>query len=63
MALEMPESEQRSRMRHMRSLVQEFNVYRWAGKMLIDAARLRNRVRFLGKVQSKGKTGVPSLLP
>jgi len=63
LALEMPESEQRSRIRHMRGLVQEFNVYRWAGKMLIDAARLRNRVRFLGKVQSKGKTGVPSLLP
>jgi len=63
MALEMPESEQRSRMRHMRSLVQEFNVYRWAGKMLIDAARLRNRVRFLGKVQSKGKSGIPSILP
>jgi trehalose 6-phosphate synthase len=57
MALEMPEAEQRSRMRHMRSFIQEFNVYRWAGKMLIGAARLRNRVRFLGKVKSKGKTG------
>lgn len=53
LALEMPESEQRSRMRYMRSLIQEFNVYRWAGKMLMDAARLRNRVRFLGKVQMK----------
>jgi len=60
-ALEMPESEQRSRMRHMRSLIQEFNVYRWAGKMLIDAARLRNRVRFLGKVRSKARAGGPSL--
>ena len=62
-ALEMPENEQRSRMRHMRALIQEFNVYRWAGKMLIDAARLRNRVRFEGKVQSKGKTGTLSLAP
>jgi trehalose 6-phosphate synthase len=62
MALEMPESEQRSRMRHMRSLVQEFNVYRWAGRMLIDAARLRNRVRFLGNVPSKARAGGPSLL-
>lgn len=62
-ALEMPEGEQRSRMRHMRGLIQEFNVYRWAGKMLIDAARLRNRVRFLGKVKSEGKTGIPSFLP
>lgn len=63
MALEMPESEQRSRMRHMRGLIQEFNVYRWAGKMLIDAVRLRNRVRFLGKIQSKGKTGHTSAAP
>jgi trehalose 6-phosphate synthase len=60
LALEMPESEQRNRMAHMRRLVQEFNVYRWAGKMLIDAARLRSRVRFLGKVQSKEKTGAPT---
>jgi trehalose 6-phosphate synthase len=63
MALEMPESEQRSRMRHMRGLIQEFNIYRWAGKMLIDAVRLRNRVRFLGKLQSKGKTGHTSPVP
>ena len=25
----------------MRGIVQEFNVYRWAGRMLMDAARLR----------------------
>lgn len=54
MALQMPELEQRDRMRHMRRLIQEFNVYRWAGKMLIDASRLRSRVRFLDKVQKKG---------
>ena len=29
----------------MRRLVQEFNVYRWAGAMLLDAARLRQRYR------------------
>jgi trehalose 6-phosphate synthase len=56
-ALEMPEGEQRSRMRHMRSLVQEFNVYRWAGKMLIDASKLRNRVRFLGRFKPQGIAG------
>jgi trehalose 6-phosphate synthase len=44
-ALEMPSDEQRERMRAMRSLIAEFNVYRWAGRMLVDAARLRSRDR------------------
>ena len=46
-ALLMPEHEQRARMRLMRGLVGEFNVYRWAGRMLIDAASMRNRGRLL----------------
>ena len=46
-ALTMPEQEQRARMRSMRGLVQEFNVYRWAGRMLIDAASTRMRERIL----------------
>ena len=41
----MPAGEQRARMRLMRGLIQEFNVYRWAGRMLIDAAGMRNRSR------------------
>jgi len=45
LALTMPPDEQRERMRGMRSLIQEFNVYRWAGRMLLDAARVRNRRR------------------
>ena len=44
----MPPDEQRDRMRSMRSLIQEFNVYRWAGRMLLDAARMRNRRRVAG---------------
>lgn len=48
-ALEMPEHEQRDRMRSMRGLIQEFNVYRWAGRMLMDAARIRQHNRFIGK--------------
>ena len=44
-ALTMPADEQRVRIRSMRRLVQEFNVYRWAGAMLLDAARLRQRHR------------------
>jgi trehalose 6-phosphate synthase len=44
-ALMMPEDEQEDRMRPMRSLLAQFNVYRWAGRMLVDAARLRNQER------------------
>jgi trehalose 6-phosphate synthase len=33
----------------MRSLVQDFNVYRWAGRMLLDAARMRHRRRVLSR--------------
>jgi trehalose 6-phosphate synthase len=51
-ALEMPEREQRARMRLMRGLVAEFNVFRWAGRMLIDAARMRKRRRLLDRIVS-----------
>ena len=47
LALTMPESEQRARMRLMRGLVREFNVFRWAGRMLIDAAGMRKQRRLL----------------
>ena len=40
-AAHMPPAEQQERMRAMRALVSEFNVYRWAGRMLTDAARIR----------------------
>jgi hypothetical protein len=30
--------------------VQEFNVYRWAGRMLMDAARMRQRARLIRQV-------------
>jgi trehalose 6-phosphate synthase len=49
-ALHMPEEEQRDRMRAMRTFVAEFNVYRWAGRMLVDAARLRRRERLTGRL-------------
>jgi trehalose 6-phosphate synthase len=48
-ALTMSPEEQRARMRSMRMLVQEFNVYRWAGRMLVDAARMRHRKRVLAR--------------
>ncbi|MEO6068342.1 MAG: trehalose-6-phosphate synthase [Gemmatimonadota bacterium] len=47
LALTMPERDQRARMRVMRGLVQSFNVYRWAARMLIDAAAMRQRDRIL----------------
>jgi trehalose-6-phosphate synthase len=48
-ALTMPVGEQRARIRLMRGLIQEFNVYRWAGRMLIDAAGMRRRGRLLDR--------------
>ncbi|MGA8051542.1 MAG: trehalose-6-phosphate synthase [Burkholderiales bacterium] len=52
LALSLSPEEQRARMRSMRGLVQEFNVYRWAGRMLLDAARIRHRNRVLSRVRS-----------
>jgi trehalose 6-phosphate synthase len=46
-ALTMPAADQRARMRLMRGLIREFNVYRWAGRMLLDAARMRRQDRVL----------------
>jgi trehalose-6-phosphate synthase len=54
-ALTMPEIEQRERMRSMRTLVKDFNVYRWAGRMLLDAARLRRRERITAKIHSHSR--------
>ncbi len=49
LALTMPAAEQRDRMRLMRGLVAEFNVFRWAGRMLLDAAAMRRRGRLIGR--------------
>ncbi len=48
-ALRMSSAEQRERMQSMRRMVSEFNVYRWAGRMLVDAAELRRRERLTGR--------------
>jgi trehalose 6-phosphate synthase len=44
-ALCMPEAEQRDRIRLMRGLLRDFNVYRWAARMLMDATGMRRRSR------------------
>jgi trehalose 6-phosphate synthase len=49
-ALAMPPAEQAERMRTMRAFLQDLNVHRWAGKMLTDAARLRQRDRLTSKL-------------
>ncbi len=56
-ALSMPQSEQRDRMRSMRALIKEFNVFRWAGKMLMDAARIRKKSRLMGRLR-EGSLGI-----
>lgn len=49
-AINMSVSEQCERMRSMRAFLAEFNVYRWAGRMLVDAARVRRRERVIGRL-------------
>jgi len=41
-ALTMPLRMQRARMRLMRGLLREFNVFRWAGRMLLDAVLIEH---------------------
>ena len=64
-ALAMPASEQRLRMRSMRRLVSELNVFRWAGRMLLDAAELRRKERLSGRlsVVAEGSVVLEGLLP
>ncbi len=52
-ALTMSREEQRERMRAMRAFVAEFNVYRWAGRMLVDAARVRRRERLTDRIAGR----------
>jgi trehalose 6-phosphate synthase len=60
-ALRMSDEEQSARIRAMRSVVAEFNTYRWAGDMLADAARLRADVAQLP--QDQGTSWQRELLP
>jgi trehalose 6-phosphate synthase len=57
-ALRMPVEEQKDRMRAMRAFVAEFNVYRWAGRMLVDAARLRRRGKLSGRLRAPWLGGI-----
>jgi trehalose 6-phosphate synthase len=48
-AMDMSRDERRERMKLMRRTVKENNVYRWAGRMLMDVARIRKRQALAGK--------------
>jgi trehalose 6-phosphate synthase len=52
----MPLAEQRERMASLRGTVREFNVFRWAGRMLADAGRWRLRSRIEARVR-RSQTG------
>ena len=41
LSLRMPSAERRARMGRMRATIREYNIYRWAGKLIAELARLR----------------------
>jgi len=56
-ALTMPEYEQQERLRSMRAMVRDFNVFRWAGRMLLDAARVRQREKLAVRIAMTNDAG------
>ena len=52
-AMQMPRAERRIRMKAMRRTVKENNVYRWAGRMLMDAAQVRQRQSLMKRSPSR----------
>lgn len=56
-AMQMPVAEQTHRMELMRQMVSENNIYYWAGRMLLDAARIRKRSQLESTIAlaTKGK--------
>ncbi|MFC5578869.1 trehalose-6-phosphate synthase [Lysobacter niabensis] len=62
-ALTMSPKEQQARMSAMRKFVAEFNVYRWAGRMLLDASRLRRREQLADLLAEHNLHGANGSLP
>lgn len=57
-ALTMHPLEQRERMRALRQRLADFNIYRWAGRMLLDAADERQRERVqhrIGQAEARAR--------
>jgi trehalose-6-phosphate synthase len=59
LAARMPHDELRQRMKAMRSYLSHFNVYRWAGRMLLDAAALRRREQVLDRAFGRRQAAPP----
>ncbi len=59
-AAQMPAAEQRERMTSLRATVREFNVFRWAGRMLTDAGRWRLKARVDARVRRYRSEGARS---
>ncbi|CAA6603728.1 Trehalose-6-phosphate synthase [Rhodospirillaceae bacterium LM-1] len=57
-ALRMPVEQQAERMHLMREMVSENNVYYWAGRMLLDASRIRKRERIESNIAKAGGAAV-----
>jgi trehalose 6-phosphate synthase len=55
-ALQMPAAEQAERMRAMRAFIADYNVYRWAGRMLVDAGQLRRRNQLSRRLRHQAST-------
>ncbi|MGA7908926.1 MAG: trehalose-6-phosphate synthase, partial [Candidatus Sulfotelmatobacter sp.] len=60
-ALEMEPEEKQARMQHMRRIVREHNVYRWAGNLIAELCEvrldLRDRVGERHQTASVGSSG------
>ena len=59
-ALMMPTIEQTERMKQMRMQVRNNNVYRWAGRMLLDAAQVR-RQQYVKELADSWTDGPPKI--
>lgn len=58
-ALETPREERRKRMQLMRRTVKENNVYRWAGRILTDAVRVRQREELRTATEPRAEAASP----
>ncbi len=59
-AITMNPAEQGERMRSLRSYVRDFNIYRWAGRMLLDAAQERHRQKTRDRIGRLTSSRTPS---
>jgi len=59
-ALEMDPEERRIRMQHMRRIVKENNVYRWAGSLITELSEIRVEETNAGETQSDQPKSVAS---